>query len=121
MPHWFEPVADHAGSAYLRYSFTKGTDQEVGFLVDELKLESGARLLDVGCGPGRHAHALASRGIEVVGIDISARFVELAAPAGTAATGATGASPAARFVRGDARLLPFATGSFDAVISLCQG
>jgi hypothetical protein len=24
--HWFEPVADHLGGAYLRYSFTKGTD-----------------------------------------------------------------------------------------------
>ena len=28
-PHWFEPVADHLGAAYLRYSFTKGTAQEI--------------------------------------------------------------------------------------------
>jgi hypothetical protein len=27
--HWFEPVADHLGDAYLRYSFTKGTRQEI--------------------------------------------------------------------------------------------
>ena len=64
-PHWFEDVADHLGSAYLRYSFTKGTEQEVDFLVDALGLEPGMRVLDVGCGPGRHAHALARRGIEV--------------------------------------------------------
>jgi SAM-dependent methyltransferase len=109
--HWFEDVADHLGAAYLRYSFTKGTDQEVAFLVERLGLEAGQRVLDVGCGPGRHAHALARRGIEVLGVDISQRFVDLAAadaPAG------------ARFERLDARALPFAD-EFDAAISLCQG
>lgn len=109
--HWFEAMADHMGEAYLRYSFTKGTEQEVGFLVETLGLTPGDRVLDVGCGPGRHAHALARRGINVVGVDISARFIELArrdAPANT------------RFERLDARNLPF-DNEFDAVISLCQG
>jgi SAM-dependent methyltransferase len=109
--HWFEPVADHLGAAYLRYSFTKGTEQEVGFLVDALGLAPGMRVLDVGCGPGRHAHALARRGIEVVGVDISQRFVDLAAAS---------APPGATFVRADARALAF-DGGFDAAISLCQG
>jgi SAM-dependent methyltransferase len=109
--HWFEPLADHLGEAYLRYSFTRGTTNEVDALWEALGLQPGMRLLDVGCGPGRHSHELARRGIEVVGADISWRFVELAArdaPAG------------ARFVRADARHLPFADG-FDAAISLCQG
>lgn len=109
--HWFEPVADHLGAAYLRYSFTKGTKQEVEFLVSELGLQPGMRVLDVGCGPGRHAYLLADRGISVHGIDISHRFVELAcanAPAG------------ATFERMDARLLPY-DAEFDAVICLCQG
>ncbi|HEY9557658.1 MAG TPA: methyltransferase domain-containing protein [Acidimicrobiales bacterium] len=109
--HWFEPVADHLGAAYLRYSFTKGTDQEVGFLVDVLGLEPGMRVLDVGCGPGRHAHALARRGMEVVGVDISQRFVDLAS---------ADAPPGASFVRADARALTF-DGEFHAAISLCQG
>lgn len=109
--HWFEPVADHLGAAYLRYSFTKGTDQEVAFLVDVLALEPGMRVLDVGCGPGRHAHALAERGFTVHGIDISQRFVELAIA--TAPAGAT-------FERLDARLMRF-EGEFDAAICLCQG
>ena len=64
--HWFEAVADHLGPAYLRYSFTYGTEQEVTFLVDALGLAAGMQ----GCsmsvvGPGRHALALARRGIEV--------------------------------------------------------
>jgi SAM-dependent methyltransferase len=109
--HWFEGLAAHAGEAYLRYSFTKGTEQEVGFLVEELHLEPGSRVLDVGCGPGRHAHALARRGIEVHGVDISQRFVDLAIEH---------APPGATFERRDARHLDF-DGEFDAAISLCQG
>ena len=69
--HWFEDIADHVGSAYLRYSFTMGTEQEVDFLVELLGLEPGMRVLDVGCGPGRPALALARRGISVLGVDIS--------------------------------------------------
>lgn len=104
-------AGEFLGSAYLRYSFTKGTTQEVAFLVEVLGLEPGHRVLDVGCGPGRHARALAERGIEVVGIDISPRFVELAAE---------GAPAGATFEVGDARALAF-DAEFDAVISLCQG
>jgi SAM-dependent methyltransferase len=77
-----------------------------------LALGPGARVLDVGCGPGRHAHALARRGLRVVGVDVAARFVALAAAAGVAG---------AAFVRADARALPVAPGAFDAVVSLCQG
>ena len=57
--HWFEEVAEHLGEAYLRYSFTYGTVQEVDFLVEALDLDDGARILDIGCGPGRHSHELA--------------------------------------------------------------
>jgi SAM-dependent methyltransferase len=109
--HWFEPVAEHLGSAYLRYSFTKGTVNEVDFLVDVLELQAGDRVLDVGCGPGRHAHELGRRGVEVVGIDISRRFIDLARH---------DAPPGVTFERMDAREMTFAT-EFDAVISLCQG
>ena len=111
--HWFEDVADHLGAAYLRYSFTKGTDQEVDFLIGALSLSPGARILDVGCGPGRHAHAFARRGFDVVGVDISERFIALARDA-------TPPGAPVRFERADARSLEFDS-EFDAVISLCQG
>lgn len=109
--HWFEPLADHLGSAYLRYSFTKGTRQEVDAIVSALDLVPGQRVLDVGCGPGRHSHELARRGMVVHGVDISERFVELARGA---------APPGATFERLDARHLAF-DAEFDAAVCLCQG
>ena len=109
--HWFEPLADHMGEAYLRYSFTKGTVQEIDYVVRAVGLAPGDRVLDVGCGPGRHAHELARRGVVVHGIDISERFVDIATD---------NAPPGATFERMDARSLSF-TDDFDAVVCLCQG
>lgn len=111
MSHWFEPIADHLGSAYLRYSFTKGTSQEVDFVVEALGIEAGNRVLDIGCGPGRHTHDLARRGMLVHGIDISRRFIDLAID--SAPEGAT-------FERMDARSMTFRA-EFDAAICLCEG
>jgi len=109
--HWFEPLAEHMGEAYLRYSFTKGTRQEIDRIVAWLSLEPGMKVLDVGCGPGRHAYELARRGIQTHGIDISQAFVDIAS---------SGAPDGATFERADARSLKF-SGEFDAVICLCQG
>jgi SAM-dependent methyltransferase len=111
---WFLPIARHLGPAYLRNAFTKGTEQEVEFLVEALGLHPGQRVLDVGCGPGRHALALARRGIEVVGIDLSPDFVTLAREA-AAADGLP-----ARFEELDVRNLAY-DAEFDAAICLCQG
>lgn len=109
--HWFEELADHLGPAYLRYSFTKGTIREVDWLVERLGLVKGDRVLDVGCGPGRHANELGRRGFRVHGIDISRTFLDVAAahaPAGVT------------YERADARAMDFDS-EFDAVLSICQG
>lgn len=111
---YFEEVAERLGSAYLRYDFTKGSAQEVTFLVELLDLPPEARLLDVGCGPGRHAVPLAEAGYAVVGIDVSRPFLDLAAEA------ARRAGVGAGFFQVDARQMPF-DDEFDAVVSICQG
>ena len=108
--HWFEPIADHLSDAYLRYSFTYGTENEVSCLYDILGLSSGDRLLDVGCGPGRHSHLFAEREIDVVGIDISNEFIKLANKEKSKAS----------FLRQDVREMDFEE-EFDAVVSMCQG
>jgi SAM-dependent methyltransferase len=109
--HWFEDIADHLGSAYDRYAHTKGTVHEVDHIVVALDLKPGERILDVGCGTGRHSLELARRGFDVHGIDISERFIEIARGV---------ADPLATFERVDARMMEFES-NFDAVICLCQG
>jgi SAM-dependent methyltransferase len=113
---YFVEVAERLGTAYLRYSFTKGTAQEVAFLLELLDLPDSARVLDVGCGPGRHAIPLAQAGLAVTGVDVSARFLEIARRAGSEA----GLGPRLALFECDARTMPF-DDEFDAVISLCQG
>jgi SAM-dependent methyltransferase len=83
--HWFEAMADHLGPAYLRYSFTTGTEQEVDFLVEALGLVAGERVLDVGCGPGRHLAALHAAGKPGLGVDLSPVAVRLARGRGVVA------------------------------------
>lgn len=117
---WFDKIAARLGPMYWApdtsrvMAFTKGTEQEVDFLVDALRLTPGMRVLDVGCGPGRHSLSLARRGYEVVGVDHSADFVRLAQEA--AAADDLGAT----FEELDVRDLD-RPDEFDATICLCQG
>lgn len=108
------------GKAYLRYSFTKGTENEVTALVDLLDISAGDKVLDVGCGPGRHAIALAEHGYHVVGIDISSGFVDVGNEAAEALDGPGSATFRVADARGLGDLAEL-HGQFDAVISLCQG
>lgn len=88
------------------------TEREVAGVVRLLRLEEGRRVIDLGCGGGRHAVALARRGLRVVGVEWSG--AALRAAAGRAQ--AVGANP--RWIRGDLRALPIATASCDAALSL---
>src|SRR6266849_1999306 len=80
---WFDELADFLGPAYWApgtsrvQAFTYGTEQEIEFLFDRLELREGSRVLDIGCGPGRHSLALARRGIDVVGVDHAEAFIDL--------------------------------------------
>ncbi|MBE0431658.1 MAG: class I SAM-dependent methyltransferase [Dehalococcoidia bacterium] len=54
------------------------TAKEVEFLVRELGLDRPMKVLDLACGYGRHSNRLAQLGHSVVGVDITAGFLEIA-------------------------------------------
>lgn len=74
-------------------------------------LPVGARVLDVPCGQGRHAHLLAEAGYDVRGVDLSRKLLEIANARGTGSN--------LKYTRADMRRLPSSwTAHFDAVVNL---
>ncbi len=110
---WRESFDGHA-PLYMGNTFTRNTIAEVDFLLEELDVAQGGRILDIGCGTGRHAIELAKRGSQVVGVDLSAEMLtearKAAAKAGVVVQWVH--ADATRFVSRDA---------FDAAICLCEG
>jgi SAM-dependent methyltransferase len=96
----------------------KDYSAEAAFVLDRLRAASPQpdtlrRVLDIGCGTGRHAHLMAADGVSVQGVDLSDKMVALASER---ARGLACAS-AVRFVQGDVR--SFALGqTFDAAAAL---
>jgi ubiquinone/menaquinone biosynthesis C-methylase UbiE len=85
--------------------------REVARLIDVMGLPVGARVLDVPCGQGRHAHLLAEAGYDVQGVDLSRDLLALAQKRGTTAN--------LKYTRADMRRLPPSwSGRFDAVLNL---
>ncbi len=69
----------------------------------------GRRILDLACGPGRHARQLAGAGGTVMGLDLSMPLLRRARELRLASTS---------WVRGDVRVLPFRAGAFALVVNL---
>jgi SAM-dependent methyltransferase len=57
---------------YMAQEYAKPWKEEVDFYLEVLNLPQGSRILDLGCGPGRHSVELARRGYQVTGVDFSA-------------------------------------------------
>lgn len=70
---WWERFYDELGADVDRVFATQQADTaaEADFAVHMLGLRPPARILDLGCGTGRHSIELARRGFHVVGIDRS--------------------------------------------------
>jgi SAM-dependent methyltransferase len=90
----------------------QATTTEVDFIERHLGLKPGSRILDVPCGSGRHSLALAARGHDVLGVDISTEAIEHARRA--AAAGGLDVE----LILAEMRDIP-RDGSFDAAI--CMG
>jgi SAM-dependent methyltransferase len=109
---WFREYFDERVLAlYQARIDPEDTRGEVSGILELLGLPVGSRVLDVGCGWGRHAVPLAEAGMELTGIDIS----NAALQAGERAASRAGVR--VRWVDGDMREIHFA-GEFDAALSL---
>ncbi|MBP8129580.1 MAG: methyltransferase domain-containing protein [Candidatus Hydrogenedentes bacterium] len=111
---WYETLFENYAQKYDQECFTQGTLGECDFIERELQYDKSQKVLDVGCGTGRHAIELTKRGYRVTGVDLS----ESQLAAARAKAGAQ--SLDIDFRRCDARQLPFHA-EFDAAIMLCEG
>ena len=114
MKQWYEELFENYGVKYDNESFTAGTVGECDFIEAEIKFNKSTRILDIGCGTGRHSIELSRRGYAVTGIDLSESQLK------QARLKASRQNLEIDFRKQDARTLNFSE-EFDLVIMLCEG
>ncbi|MCL5034464.1 MAG: class I SAM-dependent methyltransferase [Bacteroidetes bacterium] len=114
MKQWYEILFENYGEKYDKEPFIGGTAGECDFIEDEAAHDRTRRILDIGCGTGRHTIELAKRGYRVMGIDLSESMLERAKQK------ASGEGVNVDFRKADARTLAYSK-EFDIVIMLCEG
>lgn len=110
---WYEVLYENFED-YDQEPYTQNTEREVNFILEETSDIRGKKVLDVGCGTGRHALALAREGYDVVGLDLSEELLE------QGRRKAEQEDLSVTFVHGDARILNYSS-EFDLAIMLCEG
>jgi 2-polyprenyl-3-methyl-5-hydroxy-6-metoxy-1,4-benzoquinol methylase len=114
-PKWYKEFFEEMGIEYEDYPFTQNTEYEVKWMIKEYLTNPEMKIIDVGCGTGRHAINLASKGYNnITAIDLSPGMI------GAAREAAKRKNVQVDFRLGDARELPFEN-EFDAAICLCEG
>lgn len=109
---WWQGFFDETtGQIMFHEEAWQRAEQSCDALVSLLGLASGAKILDLACGPGRFAIPLAKRGFRVVGMDICEVYLH------QARTKAQEHGLQIEFIHGDMRAIPFEN-EFDAVINL---
>ena len=111
---WYEILFENYAQKYDNESFTQGTIGECDFIERELNFNKSLKILDVGCGTGRHTIELSKRGYSVTGIDLSESQLTRAREK------AESNNLKINFLKHDARNLPF-NNDFDVAIMLCEG
>ncbi|MCX6267053.1 MAG: class I SAM-dependent methyltransferase [Bacteroidetes bacterium] len=111
---WYESLFENYGQKYDNENFTRGTVGECDFIEAELKFDKSLRVLDIGCGTGRHSIELTRRGYSVTGIDLSETQLNRAKEK------AESANLKIDFQQQVARYLTY-NNEFDFAIMLCEG
>lgn len=76
---WYKELFEEMGIEYEDYPFTQNTEKEVQWLVKEYLPNPEMKIIDVGCGTGRHAINLATKGYKnITGIDLSPSMIRAA-------------------------------------------
>lgn len=114
MKQWYEELFENYAHKYDKECYVQGTLGECDFIEQEINRDKSIKIIDVGCGTGRHAIELAKRGYQVMGIDLSESQLKRAREK------AKEQGVKIDFERHDARNLPF-KGDFDLAIMLCEG
>ena len=71
--NWEEYFNSHA-PRYMHNPFTYGTLKEIDLMVEEPGLPKSSRILDIGCGTGRHCTELSKHCYSMTGVDISSEI-----------------------------------------------
>ncbi|MBL8721802.1 MAG: methyltransferase domain-containing protein [Myxococcales bacterium] len=105
---WFEELFNDDFVRTMPRMRSTYLEREARFIEDALGCEKGATILDLGCGAGEQAVALAGRGYEVIGVDLSLAMLARAADE------AADKQQRINFLQGDMRELTFEA-AFDGV------
>jgi 2-polyprenyl-3-methyl-5-hydroxy-6-metoxy-1,4-benzoquinol methylase len=69
MKQWYEDLFENYAQKYDNECFVQGTLGECDFIEQEINHNKSVKILDIGCGTGRHTIELTKRGYGVTGID----------------------------------------------------
>jgi len=114
MKQWYEELFENYAHKYDKECFAQGTVGECDFIEEEIDRDKSLKIIDIGCGTGRHAIELTKRGYNVIGIDLSEPLLKRAREK------AQEQGLAIDFQKQDARSLSFES-EFDLAIMLCEG
>jgi 2-polyprenyl-3-methyl-5-hydroxy-6-metoxy-1,4-benzoquinol methylase len=114
MKKWYEKLFENYAVQYDNENFVRGTQGECDFIEAETNFNKNSRILDIGCGTGRHSIELTKRGYKVTAIDLSEAQLE------RAKIKASEQNLSIDFRKLDARDLPF-SGEFDLALMICEG
>lgn len=109
--NWYAQIFNEDFLRTVPKSSPRQSKREAKFICDRMGIQTGARVLDLCCGFGRHTIELSAKGFDMVGLDLSMVMLK------KALADATARKLSIKFVHGDMRKLTF-NSIFDAIYNV---